>query len=103
MKTAITLNDVYKPSEDIVERNVQGEFIIIPITSDAGNNQEGLFSLNKTGKAFWNKIDGKRTLNEIIKVLISEFEVKKSDIENDILGLTKELLAKKILVKKKKN
>jgi len=99
METKIDLDRVYAPSEDVVARDVHGEFIIIPVTSGIGASEEEIFSLNKFGKAIWDKLDGKRSLRDVTEILALEFESSKADIENDILGLSEELLKRKMIVK----
>ena len=101
MKSSIDLNNIYKPSEDVVAREVQGEFIIIPITSGIGDLEDEIFSLNETGRAIWDKLDGKKPLKDIAKELKSEFDAEKGEIEKDVLGITEELLKRKMLVKAK--
>jgi hypothetical protein len=97
MNTQINLKGVYAVSEDVVARCVQGEFIIIPITSEIIESEGEIFSLNNFGKAIWDKIDGKRNLKEIIDLLVSEFEGARVRIESDCLGFMKELLKRKII------
>lgn len=99
METKVDLNCVYVPSEDVVARDVHGEFIIIPITSGISESDEDIFSLNKFGKAIWDKLDGRRSLKDVTEVLALEFESSESEIENDVLGLTEELLKRKMIVK----
>ena len=101
METNIDLNCVYKSSEDIVAREVHGEFIIIPITSGIGDLEDEIFSLNETGRAIWDKLDGKRSLKEVAKDLSLQFEGSPDEIENDVLGITQELLRRKMLVEVK--
>jgi hypothetical protein len=36
METRTGLDAVYKPSDDVVAREVQGEFVIIPVASAVG-------------------------------------------------------------------
>jgi len=97
MKTKINIDSVYAPSEDVVARDIHGEFIIIPITSDIGGPDDAIFSLNEFGKAIWDEMDGKKNLKEIAETLISRFEGPATKIKTDILGLTEELLKKKII------
>ncbi|MBU1006593.1 MAG: PqqD family protein [Candidatus Omnitrophica bacterium] len=99
MKTRISLKNVYKPSEDVVARDIHGEFIIIPITSGIGDSDEAIFSLNEFGKAIWGELDGKKNLKEIANLLTLKFEGSDKEIETDIIGLGEELLKKKIIVK----
>ena len=98
MKVGINLDKIYKPSEDVVAREIQGEFIIIPITNGVGDSEDAIFTLNETGKAVWDKLDGKKTLKSIGSELAKEFDAPLEEIEKDILGITSELLKKKMLV-----
>jgi len=98
MSHKISLDAKYAPSEDVVARDVQGEFIIIPVTSDAGGGEDEIFTMNETGKAVWDKLDGKRALKDVINDLNSEFEGSQEDIQKDVLGITDELLKRKMIV-----
>ena len=98
LETKITLNSIYKPSEDVVAREVQGELIIIPITSGVGDLEDGIFTLNETGRAIWDKLDSKKSLKGIIDCLSSQFTISVVEIEKDVLSLAEELSKKKIVV-----
>lgn len=102
MEEKISINKVYAPSEDVVAREVQGEFIIIPITSGVGDLEDEIFTLNDTGKAIWDKLDGKRSLKEVANSLSQEFESDSGELENDVLGLSEELLKRRMLVEVKR-
>lgn len=98
MEKKVRLEGVYKPSEDVVARDVQGEFIIIPITSGVGDMEDAIFSLNPAGRAVWERLDGKRTLNKVKESLLEEYDVPSDELEKDILGLTEELVKRKMLI-----
>ncbi|MDP8230002.1 MAG: PqqD family protein [Candidatus Gorgyraea atricola] len=97
------IESVYKPSEDIVAREIQGEFIIIPITSGVADLEDAIFSLNETGQAIWRRIDGKKSLKDLADDLGAEFESSKIEIEKDVLGLVEELLKRRMLVEVKRD
>jgi len=101
MEPKARLEKVYAPSEDVVAREVQGEFIIVPITSGIGDLEDEIFSLNETGHAIWHRLDGKRSLKDLADEIGLEFEAPKIEIEKDVLGLTEELLKRKMLVEVK--
>lgn len=103
MPNKTSLNNTYAPSEDIVARNVAGEFVIIPITSGVGDMEDELYTLNDTGKAIWDKLDGKKTLKKIAEELSSEFQSETSEIQKDCLGLMEELLQRKMIVEVRKS
>ena len=101
MKPKASIEKVYTPSEDVVAREVQGEFIIVPITSGIADLEDEIFSLNETGHAIWHRLDGKRSLKDLADDLALEFEAPKNEIEKDVLGLTEELFKRKMLVEVK--
>jgi ACT domain-containing protein len=98
MEPKVSLNAIYAPSEDVVAREVQGEFIIIPIASGIGE-EDNIFTLNEFGRAIWDKLDSKKSLKEVVSSLCLRFDASGREIKEDVLGLVKELLKKKILVK----
>jgi hypothetical protein len=91
------LDAVYAPSEDIVARNIEGELIIVPLVSGIGDLEDELFTLNETGKAIWDRLDGKKKLKDVLAQLSAEFEAPAVEIEQDLIGLVEELSRRKIL------
>ena len=102
MGTRIRLETTYLPSEDIVAREIDGELIIVPLTSGIGEYNDELYTLNETGIAIWHKLDGCRTVREIVEELSGEYEPGGgNDISTDVSGILGELLKRKIIAKKK--
>ena len=58
----VTLKTTCTPSEDIVAREIEGEIIIVPLVAGIGDADDELYTLNETGQAIWQKLDGQRTL-----------------------------------------
>lgn len=103
MGLKITGDKIYIPSEDVVARDIQGEFILVPVVSGLGDLEDEIFSLNETGRAIWVKLDGKKSLKEIAKGLTSEYDASLEEIEKDVLGVSAELLKRKMLVEVKRD
>ena len=103
MDKKISLDVVYVPSEDIVARVIEGEIIIVPLTAGIGDMEDDLYTLNETGKAIWDLLDGKMTLNDIVQNLSAEFEAPEGEIERDVLGLVTELCKRRMLVEAPKS
>jgi hypothetical protein len=95
---AITLDSICILSEDVVARNIEGELIIVPLTYGIGNMEEEIYTLNDTGRAIWEKLDGQKSLREVVEALKTEFEATPEMIEGDVLGLMRELLKRRIVV-----
>ena len=92
------LDAVYMPSENVVAREIEGEFIIVPLTAGIGDMEDELYSLNESGVAIWKRMDGKNSLKEISAALTGEYTADLSEVEQDVLGLVSELLKRKMLV-----
>jgi hypothetical protein len=98
VEVRVSLDGLYKPSEDVVARTVEGELIIVPLAAGIGDLEDELFTLNQTGKAIWERLDGKRKLRDVLHELSEEFEASEGEIEQDLIGLVGELVGRRILV-----
>ncbi len=70
----IKINGIYAPSDDIVAREIEGELIIVPLVAGIGDMEDELFTLNESGKAIWDLLDGKRELGSVIAILSENYE-----------------------------
>jgi len=98
MEAKLKFGAIYTPSDDVVAREIEGELIIVPLTSGIGDMEDDLFTLNETGRSIWDRLDGKRSLKDIVAELRNGFEDKAGEIEQDVVGLTSELLKRRMLV-----
>ena len=98
MEAKVYLSKIYVPSEDVVAREIEGEIIIVPLSSGIGDIEDELFTLNETGKTIWDTLDGKRSLKKVVEELSKEFEAPAEEIEKDVIGLVDELVRRRILV-----
>lgn len=98
MKANVTLDTIYTPSEDVVARKIEGEIIIVPLVAGMGDTDDELFTLNETGKAIWERLDGHRSLQDVIGELAAEYEAAEREIKADVLGLVGELVSRRMLV-----
>jgi hypothetical protein len=86
------------PSEDVVAREIEGELIIVPLVAGIGDMEDELYTMNETGKAIWDRLDGKKKLKDVLGELSTEFEAPEEEIEQDLIGLVNELVQRKILI-----
>jgi hypothetical protein len=101
MKTKIDMNSIYAPSEDIVAREIEGELIIVPLASGIGDQEDELYTLNETGRAIWDKLDGAKSLGALVQELAAEFNAPPDQIRKDAFGLLEELVKRKIVVERR--
>jgi len=97
MKAEVNLDFAYVPSDNIVAREIEGELIIVPLVAGIGDMEDELYTLNETGKAIWEKLDGRNKLKHVVKKLSDEFAGSAGDIEADVLGLARELMRRKMI------
>ena len=98
MAERVTLDTICIPSEDVVAREIEGEIIIVPLAAGIGDLEDELYTLNDTGKAIWGRLDGRRSLGQIVNELAGEYTAPAGDIERDVTGLVSELVRRKMLV-----
>jgi hypothetical protein len=96
--TTVNIDAVYAVSEEVVAREIEGDLIIVPLTSDVGDMENELYSLNETGRDIWDRLDGKTSLRDLINQLSDDYDASFQEIEADVFGLIKELLKRKFLV-----
>ncbi len=92
------LDRIYAPSEDAVTRVIEGDLIIVPLACGIGDADDELYTLNETGRAIWQRLDGRRPLGEIAAELTGEFEAPYEAIAADILGFVEEMVRRRLLV-----
>jgi len=92
------LERIYAKSKDLVEREIEGEIIIVPLTSGIGDLEDELFSLNEVGRDVWARIDGKKPVSEIVKELEEIYEPEREKLTSDVLGFLGELEKRKLIV-----
>jgi hypothetical protein len=73
-----SLYSVLSHSESVVTRKTGNEYVLVPVTNNIAD-MDSVYTLNETGAFIWEQIDGKRTVKEIIELLIGEYE---TDIES---------------------
>lgn len=101
MKKKANPNKIYQPSDDVVAREIEGELILVPISSGIGDLEDELYTLNEVGKAIWKKLDGRKNLKLITEELLDEYESDEGRIEEDVIGFIGELLKRGMVVEKK--
>ena len=98
MTAEIRLDGVYGISGDVVARDIDGEFIIVPLTAGIGDLEDALYSLNATGRAVWDELDGQRPLSAVVDLLCEAYSADAAEIRRHVLGLVSELVQKGLVV-----
>lgn len=97
MTSQVSLDTICMPSEDVVSREIEGEIIIVPLVAGIGDVDDELYTLNDTGQAIWRRLDGSRTLREVVGELEGVFQVDRADLEDDVVGFASAMVQRGIL------
>lgn len=98
MDAHVSLDAVCTPSDNVVVREIEGNVIVIPVAAGIVEVEGELFTLNPTGHAIWQKLDGQRTLKEVASVLSREYDAPSSDIEGDVVAFADVLQQRRLVV-----
>jgi len=75
-----------------------GELIIVPLTSGIGDMEDEIYTLNDTGRAIWDRLDGTATVHDIASALEAEYDAAPGEIEKDVQGIVSELFRRGMVV-----
>ncbi|MCK8602747.1 PqqD family protein [Desulfoferrobacter suflitae] len=79
------LEKIIRLNDNIIWRTIEGEAVLL-------NQATGdYYGLNSVGCSFWEKIDGSRTVAEIIQLLMREYDVPEAAVTRDVLELIAEM------------
>jgi methyltransferase-like protein len=77
------LNSVLSHSTSVVTRKTGNEYVLVPVANNIAD-MDSVYTLNETGAFIWEQIDGKRTIEEIIELLIHEYEIDNESAIKDV-------------------
>jgi hypothetical protein len=98
VELSVSRDAVYKPSDDLVVREIDGRLIIVPIEAGIGDLEDELYALNDTARVVWAKLDGAHTLGAVVDELAQEYGAPAEKIDADVVGLLEELLKRRMVV-----
>lgn len=88
---------IYKVrSEKVVVRKVGNEMVIVPLVNSVADMTKVL-TLNETGAAIIEALDGQRTISQVEEQLISVFDVESDILAADLQNFILDALAKGII------
>ena len=88
----IELDKIYITSEDVVARQIEDEFILVPIASGIGDMEDSLYTLNETGRLIWEKLGPTKTIQAVVDEIAEEYEASPEIFTKDVCGVLAELL-----------
>jgi len=97
MSFSLKPKSICSPSENVIAREISGEILIVPIIAGMVDGDDALYTLNPTAKAIWNHLDGKNTVEQVIKIISQSYETPGNEIKEDVYGFIQEMIDRSIL------
>jgi hypothetical protein len=87
------LKKVLTKDPNVVCRLIDGQRVIIPLRFDVDISELGAFYILKNASAthIWDRINGKRTVADIIASVVDRFQVSEERAKTDTMHFVKEL------------
>ena len=82
----------YEKDPSIVYREIAGEAVLVPIRQNVADMQS-VYTLDRVGADIWSLIDGRRTLVDILGVLLGEYEVEEDALSQDLDEFIEQLVS----------
>jgi len=79
------LKSILTHSPSIVTRKTGNEYVLVPIANNIAD-MHSVYTLNETGAFIWEQINGKRSVEEIIIALTTEYDIDNKNAEDDVFS-----------------
>ena len=76
---------ITKDSDHIIDRVVDSEALLIHLSSG------DYFSLDSVGTRIWDSIDGSRTVQDLVDLVLEEYDVERDQAVTDVTRLVEQL------------
>lgn len=90
------IEKVYRKKDEIVARKIADETILVPIRGNLADMQR-IFSLNPVAEFIWTHIEKEIPVEEILNLVINEFDVQEEKAEEDLFELIDDLLTENLI------
>ena len=79
------LKSILSHSPSVVTRKTGNEYVLVPITNNIAD-MNSVYTLNETGAYIWENINGKRSVEEIISAVTTEYEIDNETASKDVFS-----------------
>jgi hypothetical protein len=87
----ISLQSIIARNPEIIHNNIDGEVVIMSITK---NN---FYGIDKIGSHIWELLENSRSVDEIITVMMQDYEVERETCEKDVIDFLDEALKNELI------
>lgn len=80
-----------KIAKDFILREIAGECVLIP-TGETTQEFNGLITISDTARFIWEHLEQVDSLDEMVGLLLEEYEIDKETVTQDAIGFISQLL-----------
>ena len=91
---------VFVKNRDIVTRKIAGELFIVPVRGKLADMQR-IFTLNPVAEYIWQSLDGRTSIEDIRRGILSTYDVEEEQADADIMDFITELLEADLILSSK--
>jgi hypothetical protein len=84
------LQNLYSKKTNYASKNIGGEIVLVPIKNNIAEMKK-LFVLNEVGAYIWDNIDDKNTIENIVELVMKEFDTNLETAKKDTLSFLEQL------------
>ena len=81
----IDLKSIPSHSPDIVTRKTGNEYVLVPVANNIAD-MNSVYTLNETGAFIWELIDGRKSVEELIKAVIDKYDIDRETATTDVFS-----------------
>lgn len=86
------MNRIYKHNPDMVYRDIEGEYLLVPVRQSVSDMDDYIYRLDKTGAWIWKLLDGRRSIGGIVDEVAGVSGADRHTVEKDILEYIENLV-----------
>lgn len=86
-----------KLNKDLIMRKVAGEAVLVP-TGKMAQVFNGMITMNPVAEFIWENIEKTENIDQLVDLIMNEFEIDKETALNDALGFVKMMLDNGFLI-----
>jgi hypothetical protein len=85
-----TLQQIYQKNPDFIGRKIGGELVLIPLQKKI-YDITSIYNMNEMACEIWDRLDGRKNLDEIQQELLALYEVPSGTLSQDMQTLIEQL------------
>ena len=94
------LGKVFMRNSDVISRQIAGELFLVPVKGKIAD-MENIFALTAVAEYIWERLDGRKSLNEILNDVVERFDVEREQAESDIWEFITELMGSGLITEER--